>query len=109
MGRNRLAPGIMVTSNLTGLYMAGAVGGWRPRAIGGTVLTVWQTIWMGGLLAWVSTAAMMVWSYFKAMRLVTTTYRLQTTKPLPGGKLRVLQISDLHPAKVPWTASASRS
>ena len=54
---------------------------------------------MGGLLAWVGTAAMMLWSYFKAMRLVTTTYRLQTTKPLPGGKLRVLQISDLHPGK----------
>ena len=45
------------------------------------------------------TVAMMLWSYFKAMCLVTTTYRLQTTKPLPGGKLRVLQISDLHPGK----------
>ena len=99
IGRDPLGPGMIVNSHLTGLYIAGDVVGLLARAIGGTVLTVWQTIWMGGLLAWVGTAAMMLWSYFKAMRLVTTTYRLQTTKPLPGGKLRVLQISDLHPGK----------
>lgn len=97
IGRDPLGPGMIVNSHLTGLYIAGDVVGLLARAIGGTVLTVWQTIWMGGLLAWVGTAAMMLWSYFKAMRLVTTTYRLQTTKPLPGGKLRVLQISDLPP------------
>ena len=99
IGRDPLGPGMIVNSHLTGLYIAGDVVGLLARAIGGTVLTVWQTIWMGGLLAWVGTAAMMLWSYFKAMCLVTTTYRLQTTKPLPGGKLRVLQISDLHPGK----------
>ena len=99
IGRDPLGPGMIVNSHLTGLYIAGDVVGLLARAIGGTVLTAWQTIWMGGLLAWVGTAAMMLWSYFKAMRLVTTTYRLQTTKPLPGGKLRVLQISDLHPGK----------
>ena len=99
IGRDPLGPGMIVNSHLTGLYIAGDIVGLLARAIGGTVLTVWQTIWMGGLLAWVGTAAMMLWSYFKAMRLVTTTYRLQTTKPLPGGKLRVLQISDLHPGK----------
>lgn len=99
IGRDPLGPGMIVNSHLTGLYIAGDIVGLLARAIGGTVLTAWQTIWMGGLLAWVGTAAMMLWSYFKAMRLVTTTYRLQTTKPLPGGKLRVLQISDLHPGK----------
>lgn len=99
IGRDPLGPGMIVNSHLTGLYIAGDIVGLLARAIGGTVLTVWQTIWMGGLLAWVGTVAMMLWSYFKAMRLVTTTYRLQTTKPLPGGKLRVLQISDLHPGK----------
>ena len=99
IGRDPLGPGMIVNSHLTGLYIAGDIVGLLARAIGGTVQAAWQTIWMGGLLAWVSTAAMMLWSYFKAMRLVTTTYRLQTTKPLPGGKLRVLQISDLHPGK----------
>lgn len=99
IGRDPLGPGMIVNSHLTGLYIAGDVVGLLARAIGGTVQAAWQTIWMGGLLAWVGTAAMMVWSYFKAMRLVTTTYRLQTTKPLPGGKLRVLQISDLHPGE----------
>lgn len=99
IGRDPLGPGMIVNSHLTGLYIAGDVVGLPARAIGGTVQAAWQTIWMGGLLAWVGTAAMMVWSYFKAMRLVTTTYRLQTTKPLPGGKLRVLQISDLHPGE----------
>lgn len=99
IGRDPLGPGMIVNSHLTGLYIAGDVVGLLARAIGGTVQAAWQTIWMGGLLAWVGTAAMMLWSYFKAMRLVTTTYRLQTTKPLPGGKLRVLQISDLHPGK----------
>ena len=99
IGRDPLGPGMIVNSHLTGLYIAGDIVGLLARAIGGTVQAAWQTIWMGGLLAWVGTAAMMVWSYFKAMRLVTTTYRLQTTKPLPDGKLRVLQISDLHPGK----------
>ena len=99
IGRDPLGPGMIVNSHLTGLYIAGDVVGLLARAIGGTVQAAWQTIWMGGLLAWVGTAAMMLWSYFKAMRLVTTTYRLQTTKPLPGGKLRVLQISDLHPGE----------
>lgn len=99
IGRDPLGPGMIVNSHLTGLYIAGDIVGLLARAIGGTVQAAWQTIWMGGLLAWVGTAAMMLWSYFKAMRLVTTTYRLQTTKPLPGGKLRVLQISDLHPGK----------
>ena len=96
IGRDPLGPGMIVNSHLTGLYIAGDIVGLLARAIGGTVQAAWQTIWM---LAWVGTAAMMLWSYFKAMRLVTTTYRLQTTKPLPGGKLRVLQISDLHPGK----------
>ena len=99
IGRDPLGPGMIVNSHLTGLYIAGDIVGLLARVIGGTVQAAWQTIWMGGLLAWVGTAAMMLWSYFKAMRLVTTTYRLQTTKPLPGGKLRVLQISDLHPGK----------
>ena len=89
---------MIVNSHLTGLYIAGDVVGLLARAIGGTVQAAWQTIWIGGLLAG-GHGRMMLWSYFKAMRLVTTTYRLQTTKPLPGGKLRVLQISDLHPGK----------
>ena len=140
IGRDPLGPGMIVNSHLTGLYIAGDVVGLLARAIGGTVQAAWQTIWMGGLLAWVGTAAMMLWSYFKAMRLVTNTYRLQTTKPLPGGKLQAVGVGNqahsleiatptackppspcraancgccksatCTPAKVPWTASASRS
>ena len=64
---------------------------------GGAALQGWKTLWMGGLLAWVLTALIMIWAYFRAVRLHTTTYRLTTKKKLPGGKLRILQISDLHP------------
>ena len=90
-----------------GLYIAGDVVGLLARAIGGTVQAAadhpdGRSAGLGGH------GRHDALGYFKAMRTVTTTYRLQTTKPLPGGKLRVLQISDLHPAKVPWTASASR-
>ena len=51
IGRDPLGPGMIVNSHLTGLYIAGDVVGLLARAIGGTVLTAWQTIWMGGLLA----------------------------------------------------------
>ena len=103
IGRDPLGPGMIVNSHLTGLYIAGDVVGLLARAIGGTVLTVWQTIWMGGLLAWVGTAAMMLWSYFKAMRLVTTTYRLQTAgaanqRPAPRQRCRGPQA---HPGAEP--------
>ena len=81
IGRDPLGPGMIVNSHLTGLYIAGDIVGLLARAIGGTVQAAWQTIWMGGLLAWVGTAAMMVWSYFKAMRLVTTLSLIHISEP----------------------------
>ena len=79
IGRDPLGPGRIGNSHLTGLYIAGDIVGLLARAIGGTVLTVWQTIWMGGLLAWVGSGARLGWCFFLALRLVSTTYRLQTT------------------------------
>ena len=52
IGRDPLGPGMIVNSHLTGLYIAGDVVGLLARAIGGTVQAAWQTIWIGGLLAW---------------------------------------------------------
>ena len=77
------------------------VRGLRPaglifRLIGGPAYAVWRLVYCGGLLAWGITLAWLVYGWRRAKRLCTTTYRVRTAKPLPGGRLRVVQISDLH-------------
>ncbi|MDD6320456.1 MAG: metallophosphoesterase [Oscillospiraceae bacterium] len=97
LGRNPLGPGMIAECYLTGIYLVGDLVWLIACLAGGAALRGWKTLWMGGLLAWVLTALIMIWAYFRAVRLHTTTYRLTTKKKLPGGKLRILQISDLHP------------
>lgn len=97
IGRDPLGPGMIFNAHLMGFYLAGDLLSLLARLAGGRGYAVWQAVWMGGLLAWLATAAMMVWGYFRAIRLRTTTYHLTTQKPLPGGRLRVVQVSDLHP------------
>lgn len=99
LGRDPLGPGMIVNAHLTGLYAAGDAISALARMAGGRILAVWQAVWCGGLLAWLGTAGMMAWSVRRAVRLETTVYRLKTDKALPGGRLRVLQISDLHPGR----------
>ena len=103
IGRDPLGPGMIVNSHLTGLYIAGDVVGLLARAIGGTVLTVWQTIWMGGLLAWVGTAAMMLWSWLPPPT------ACKSPSPCRAANCGCCKSATCTPAKVPWTASASRS
>ena len=88
-----------------GMVLAGGayrrVRGLRPaglifRLIGGPAYAVWRLVYCGGLLAWGITLAWLVYGWRRAKRLCTTTYRVRTAKPLPGGRLRVVQISDLH-------------
>lgn len=109
IGRDPLGPGMIVNSHLTGLYIAGDIVGLLARAIGGTVLTVWQTIWMGGLLAWVGTAAMMLWSYFKLCAWLPPPTACKPPSPCRAANYGCCKSATCTPAKVPWTASASRS
>ena len=67
------------------------------RRVGGAPLAVWRIFWLGGITPWLLTALIMWWGRRKALHLCTTRYRLTTRKGLPGGQLRIVQISDIHP------------
>ena len=94
--RNPLGVGMVWAGVLTGVYVAGDLAGLVFRLLGGTADRVWRTVWAGGLLAWAVTLAWMLFARWRADRLCTTTYRLTTKKRLPGGRLRIVQVSDLH-------------
>ena len=94
--RNPLGVGMVWAGVLTGVYVAGDLAGLVFRLLGGMADRVWQTVWAGGLLAWAVTLAWMLFARWRADRLCTTTYRLTTKKRLPGGRLRIVQVSDLH-------------
>ena len=97
VARDPLGIGLAAAAQLCGLYLAGDLVSLLTGLAGAPAAGAWQRVWMGGLLAWALTAAVLLFGYWKAMRLCVTTYRLSTPKPLPGGRLRILQISDLHP------------
>ena len=94
--RNPLGVGMVWAGVLTGVYVAGDLAGLVFRLLGGTADRVWRTVWAGGLLAWAVTLAWMLFARWRADKLCTTTYRLTTKKRLPGGRLRIVQVSDLH-------------
>lgn len=99
LGSDPLGPGMILNAYLMGFYLAGDLITLLTGLAGGRAAGLWQRLWLGGLPVWVLTALMLLWGYRRAMRLCTTTYRLRTRKPLPGGHLRILQISDLHPGR----------
>ena len=99
VARDPLGIGLAAAAQLCGLYLAGDLVSLFTGLAGAPAAGAWQRVWMGGLLAWALTAAVLLFGRWKAMRLCVTTYRLSTPKPLPGGRLRILQISDLHPGR----------
>ena len=94
--RNPLGVGMVWAGVLAGVYVVLDLAGVGFWAIGGRVYQVWRTVWMGGLLAWVLTLGWLVYGWRRAQKLGTTAYRVTTSKPLPGGRLRIVQVSDLH-------------
>lgn len=94
--RDPLSVGMVWAGVLTGVYAACDLAGLIFRLIGGPAYAVWRLVYCGGLLAWGITLAWLVYGWRRAKRLCTTTYRVRTAKPLPGGRLRIVQISDLH-------------
>ena len=94
--RDPLSVGMVWAGVLTGVYAVCDLLGLALRAVGGAPYAVWRAVYAGGLLAWGVTLAWLIYGWRRAKRLCTTTYRLQTPKRLPGGRLRVVQISDLH-------------
>lgn len=97
--RDPLGIGLTAAVQLCGLYLAGDLLTLLARTLGGPAAALWQRVWLGGLTAWLLTAVVLVFGRWKALRLCVTTYRLSTAKPLPGGRLRIVQISDLHPGR----------
>lgn len=97
LARDPLGIGMAAAAQLCGIYAAGDLLTLLSHALGGPVWPVWRLVWQGGLLAWAVTAVLLVWGWRKAVRLCTTHYTVNTKKPLPGGRLRVVQLSDLHP------------
>lgn len=99
LARDPLGAGLAAVAQLCGVYAAGDVLMLAAFLLGGPVQHVCGLVWQGGLLAWEVTALLLLWGWRKAVRLRTTRYALTTQKPLPGGRLRVVQISDLHPGR----------
>ncbi len=97
LARDPLGVGLAAAAQLCGVYAAGDLLTLLAHALDGPVWRVWQPVWQGGLLAWEVTAVLLLWGWRKAVRLCTTRYTVTTRKPLPGGHLRVVQLSDLHP------------
>ena len=95
--RNPVGTGMVWVGFLTGFYLLGDLCWWLAWLLGGPAWAVWQRIWCGGLLAWACTAATLVFGWRRAHRLCVTRYKLSTEKALPGGKLTIVQLSDVHP------------
>ena len=97
LARDPLGLGIVLVGHLTAFYCLGNLLGLGARLAGGPAWTVWQVCWLGGLTPWLLTALLWWGGRRRALRLCTTRYRLTTEKALPGGRLTVVQLSDLHP------------
>lgn len=57
----------------------------------------WGLLWNGFLPAVLITLGYLAIGYWRACKLYTTHYSLSTKKQLPGGRLRIVQLSDMHP------------
>lgn len=97
LARDPLGLGIVLVGYLTALYCAGNLAGFAARLLGGPVWQLWRALWLDGLTPWLLTALIWWRGRRRAVRLRTTRYQLITEKPLPGGKLTIVQVSDLHP------------
>ena len=97
ISRDPLGLGIVFVGHLVTFYCIGTGIGLVLRRVGGVPLTVWRIFWLGGITPWLLTALIMWWGRRRALHLCTTRYRLTTRKKLPGGQLRIVQISDIHP------------
>lgn len=95
--RNPLGPGIVAEGYFAALaylfwgldVLAGRMG---PRAV-----TAVHAVSLGGLTPALLTVLIILVAYQRARRLCVTGYHVRTDKPLPGGRLRIVQLSDLHP------------
>lgn len=97
LARDPLGLGIVLVGYLTALYCLGNLAGLAARLVGGPVWQVFQLLWLEGLTPWLLTALIWWRGRARAVRLCTTRYHLTTRKPLPGGRLTIVQISDIHP------------
>ena len=97
LARDPLGLGVVLAGYLTALYCVGNLLGLAVRLLGGPVWTVWQVLWLEGLTPWLLTALIWWWGRRRALDLRTTRYRLTTAKALPGGRLTIVQVSDIHP------------
>ena len=97
LSRNPLGFGMVFVGHLTALYLLCDGLSLLAGLAGGPLSSLWRTVYCGGALPWVVTLALVFWGRRRAVQLRLTRYRITTPKALPGGRLRVLQISDLHP------------
>ena len=104
--RNPLGAGMVWAGVLTGVYVLCDLVSLLLHVVGGTPEQIWRAVYGGGLLAWALTLLWLGIGWHRARTLCTTRYRVQTGKPLPGGRLRIVQISDLHAGSTMTAARA---
>ena len=97
ISRDPLGLGIVFSGHLTAIYCVGTVISLLLRPFGGGVLRVWNLLWLDGMTPWLLTGLIFWLGRRRAVHLRTTKYHLATRKKLPGGKLRIVQVSDIHP------------
>lgn len=97
VSRDPLGTGMVWAGVLTGVYVFCDLVSLVFWFIGGLPRQIWQAVYGGGLLAWAVTALWLFYGWRRAQKLCTTTYRLTTQKPLPGGQ--AAHCADQRPAR----------
>lgn len=97
VGRDPLGLGIVFTGHLLAFYSLQNVGAGLLRHFLPALWPAWQALWLYGLTPWLLTALVFWRARRRAVHLCTTRYDLTTDKPLPNGRLCIVQLSDLHP------------
>ena len=95
--RDPLGPGMVAAGYFTALCYLSWGAELLCGAWGGGAAAVYRVLSLWGLAPVLVTAVILLLARRRARKLCVTTYRLTTRKPLPGGRLRVVQLSDLHP------------
>lgn len=95
--RNPLGPGIVAVAYFAALaYLCWGLDLLALR-IGPWAVAIARTVSLGGLTPGLLTVLVIAIAHRRARRLYVTRYTVKTEKPLPGGRLRIVQLSDLHP------------
>lgn len=95
--RDPLGPGIVAVGYFAALAYLFWGADTLAQHVGGAAARLMRFFWQGGLTPALLTLVLMRLAYLRARRIHVTRYMVRTHKPLPNGRLRLVQLSDMHP------------